>query len=175
MVRGPYSTSGKAVLRYRDELDSNIVAVAESSHDARLLAEELNRLAKLAPKRLERRGPVKAKRTGKPRRVAPDIVRSDDYKARVRSLPCVVRGLYLSHPCVGEVEPSHVVTGAGQKGTSQKASDLQTVPKCHGHHQLWEDNAGPFKDWDKERRRKQAATWIRLTQIRLGVYERVAA
>jgi hypothetical protein len=50
--------------------------------------------------------------------------RDKDHLARVRALGCCI--------CSGSASAHHIRTG---QGMGQKASDYETIPLCHYHHQ----------------------------------------
>lgn len=62
--------------------------------------------------------------------------RSEEYKAYIRTLPCIV--------CGKNAEPHHEVGG----GTGLKGPDLFCIPLCREHHRERED-IGIETFWDK--------------------------
>mgnify|MGYP001587212905 CR=1 FL=1 len=83
------------------------------------------------------------------------------YLARVRDLPCCAPGGCL------EALPAqaHHLTGAG---LALKAQDDETMPLCPGHHSDLHAFAGPFRGWDRARRRKWQLEMIAKTRVALG-------
>ena len=64
------------------------------------------------------------------------IYRSEEYKAYVRTLPCIV--------CGKPSEPHHEVTG----GTGIKGPDLFSIPLCRDDHRRREDT-GKETFWEE--------------------------
>ncbi len=64
------------------------------------------------------------------------IYRSEEYKAYVRTLPCIV--------CGGNSDPHHEIGG----GMGIKGSDLFCIPLCREHHREREDT-GKETFWKK--------------------------
>lgn len=110
---------------------------------------------------IKRRTRLKARRDRK-RRVSPDRVRSEEHKAKVRALPCVVGSLHRN--CEGDNQASHEDKG---KGIGLKTSDLTCVSMCAKHHREWTDHNGWCDGWSRELRRAWFALATAATLQRL--------
>jgi hypothetical protein len=83
------------------------------------------------------------------------VIRSEQHKAFVRSLPCAVRNL----DCDGPIEAAHVRMGS-DGGTGMKPSDCYIVPLCHYHHNHEQHRLGERVFWkDKDPHELAAALW----------------
>lgn len=109
---------------------------------------------------LRRRTPLRHLRTmrWRPHRTRPDA--DPAYLARVRLLPCSARHL-LGHFCAGRIEAHH----AGERpGVGLKAHDYTAIPLCQLAHREWHAASGPFKTWNRDRRRAWSHEQIARTQ-----------
>jgi hypothetical protein len=88
------------------------------------------------------------------------------YLDRVRALPCCARGLPKATPCSDRVHAHHA---GARPGVALKAHDHTATPLCDQHHRDWHDATGPFKVWNKEKRRAWAESQIARTQQLLGL------
>lgn len=115
---------------------------------------------------IDRHTPMK-KRRDRARRVAPDRVRSEEHRAKVRGLRvCASRGL-PGAVCSGwdTIQASHRDEG---KGFGMKDSDMRCIPQCHNCHRDWTDHQGPFAGWQLPQRREWFRGKVRLTLFLLG-------
>lgn len=85
--------------------------------------------------------------------------RDEAYLKRVRRLPCAVCpriALVAHHSTVG-------------RGMGQKASDYDTMPLCHEHHDDFHRATGLFAGWDRQRRREWQIERVTETRLTLGL------
>lgn len=101
------------------------------------------------------------------RRVAPDRVRSEAYKARVRALGFCSSARMPGARCEGPIEASHNDYD-GTKGAGLKTSDLTCVPQCWRCHKDVAVLKGPFEGWSYEMRKQWFAEATAHTQQLLG-------
>lgn len=103
-------------------------------------------------------------------------IRDRDYMLWVKTLACCAGALWIetgegddvrrtseADRCAGAVQAHHAGTN---RGMSQKAEDRTCIPLCVLHHTEWHGAAGPFRPWDRERRRAWALQMIGQTQAR---------
>jgi len=92
-----------------------------------------------------RRGRPMRQRSPKRRQPSPE---DRERMAWIRTLPCCAP---MPHLCRGRIDTHH----AGIKpGLRMKAPDDTCIPMCRRSHSEFEDHAGQFRGWSKERRRE---------------------
>jgi hypothetical protein len=104
---------------------------------------------------LRRKTPIRASRKPlRPRSVRrPEPAPEDRERlAWLRSLPCCGPG-----PHLGAVAPHHETHG---RGLGQRSSHQDAIPLCWGCHRAFHDASGPFRGWDRERRRAWQAEQV---------------
>jgi hypothetical protein len=106
------------------------------------------------------------KRRERARRLPPDVIRDEAHLARVRAIGKCVSANLPGARCKPGIQAAHRDEG---KAGGRKTSDLETVPQCCQCHTDWGTAKGPFKDWDKARRRLWFVSALEWTRQRLGL------
>jgi hypothetical protein len=88
--------------------------------------------------------------------------KDQEHLANVRRMQCIAHTL---GPCLGSTQAHH---HTAHRGKGQKADDSQAIPLCLGHHHDFHAATGPFKGWDKQRRRDWQDIAVQATQRDVG-------
>lgn len=101
-----------------------------------------------------KRSPLRRKTRLNPRRKKPrrGPIRDKEYKALIRSLPCLLSREPRAGDCAGRVDPDHLGKPGEVKRAGQQADDTTCVPMCRKHHDDRTNHTGLFADRSDEER-----------------------